>query len=297
MSTTVMPGATPDLFEAPADWERWQQSITPSGGSMHRALEPLKRAATSTAPSGSEGGYLEQLVRGGFAVGLVVAAVAVAPTGGAITRVPADLQSAVTAGPVVTPRRREDDTPVDRSPDSAAPSAALATGLTSEATEAATAPAVAPALTAANITAEDQLAAIQEGLSLSVTQLAEILQVARGTVYGWMRGEVELPRDHGTAQRLRDLERIARAWRARSAETIGRLVAALLGDDQPSLIALLAADTWDEPAIDQALAVLAERLEARNQDRRRDRKRGLGRARSVTPETVELERLRLRGLT
>lgn len=296
MSTTLTPGLAPELFEAPADWERWKQSMTPSGGSMHRALEPLKRTASSVAPSGSEGGYLEQLVRGGLAVGLVWAAAVVAPTSGsAVGRVPADMTSAVTAGPVFTPRRRHDDTPVERPSVPAASAAAPAALATAEPARAATA--LRGGLASANITAEDQIAAIQDGLSLSVTQLAEILQVARGTVYGWMRGDVELPRDHSNAQRLRDLERIARAWRARSAETLGRLVAAPLGDDQPSLVALLAADTWDEAAIDQALTVLAERLEARSEERRQARERGVGRARPVTPETVELERLRLRGLT
>lgn len=288
MSTALMPGSAPELFEAPADWERWRQSMNPSGGSMHRALEPLKRAAASGAPSGSEGGYLEQVFRGSLAVGLVWVTAAAAPVGGAVARVPADMTSAAIVGPVFSPRRREDDAPVERPVVQVAPAAAG----TAETPRVESASALVGA-----ITAEDQIASIQEGLSLSVTQLAEILQVARGTIYGWMRGEVELPRDDGDAQRLRDLERVARAWRARSAETLGRLVAAPLGDGRHSLLALLAADTWDEVAIERTLTALAERLEARNLDRRRERERGLGRAREVTPETVELERLRLRGLS
>lgn len=284
MSTTLTPTSAPDLPLLPTDPDRWRQNMTPSGGSsIHCALEPLHRSASSVAPSGSEGGYLEQMVRGGLAVGLVVVISAIAPISGSGTvRVPADMRTAGPGGAVFTPRRREDDTALER------PAGTVETTASAAATA---------QLAAASITAEDQIAAIQEGLSLSVTQLAEIVKVARGTVYGWMRGEVELPRDHGTAQRLRDLERVARDWRARSSETLSRLVLAPLGDDQPSLVALLMADTWDEPAIDRALTVLAERLGARSEERRQARDHGLGRARTVTPETVELERVRLRGIT
>jgi transcriptional regulator with XRE-family HTH domain len=191
----------------------------------------------------------------------------------------------VATAPAVAPRRRDDEAPEDARPAGPAPVSPAASPLEVQS-------AAASELMA--ITAEDHIAAIQEALSLPVTQIAEILGVARGTVYGWMHGEVELPRDHGTAQRLRDLHRVARTWRARSGESLGRLSAAPLGDDQPSLIELLAAETWDEAAIDRALTVLADRLEARSQERQQARERGLGRARPAT--AVELERLRLRGL-
>jgi transcriptional regulator with XRE-family HTH domain len=289
MGVTLSLESTPEVFQTPADWERWRQGMTPSGGNAHRALEPLKDAA----PSGSEGGYLEHLVRGGLAFGLVMAAAAVTPTGGSSARAPADMVPVVTSGPAVAPRRRDDETPVERPaaptllahvPDPIRHGAATATEAASR------------TASVAAITAEDQIAAIQGGLSLSVTQLAEILGVARGTVYGWMRGEVELPRDHGIAQRLRDLHRVARDWRARSDEELGRLAAAPLGDDQLSLVDLLAADSWDDAAIERGLNALADRLEVRSHDRRQAREHGVGRARLVTPETVDLERLRLRGL-
>jgi DNA-binding transcriptional regulator YiaG len=272
------------VFETTAEWECWQHGMIPSGGSAQRALA----APQYEMPSGSEGSYLDQVLRGGIAFGLVVAAAAVVPMGGLAARVPANLSPAAAATAVVTPRRRDEEASDDVL--RASPMSVAAIPVPTEAQSAAVAE-------TADITAEDQIATIQESLSLSVTQLAEILDVARGTVYGWMRGEVELPRDHGTAQRLRDLHRIARLWRTRSDETLGRLVAAPLGDDQPSLVALLAANEWDEGGIDRALTILAERLEVRREERRYARDRGLGRARPVTPETLELERLRLRGLS
>jgi hypothetical protein len=146
----------------------------------------------------------------------------------------------------------------------------------------------------AAITAAEHLATIQDVLSLSVTQLAEVLRVARGTVYSWQRGNVEVPRDAESTQRLIGLYRVARRFRARTAETLGRLVVAPLGDDRLSLLALLSVDTWDHAAIEEAVGLLADRLETRRTERQERLSRGVERARPVSEETVELERLRLR---
>lgn len=286
MSATIAPertGSEPRMLETTAEWACWQHGMIPSGGSAQRALSTPRHAM----PSGSEGSYLDHIVRGGIALGLVIAAAAVAPIGGSVTRTPLDLSQTVPMAPAVTPRRRDEEATEDPLP--ARPSAAALAVATPETRSVASADLAA-------ITAEDQITTIQEALSLPVTQLAELLGVARGTVYGWMRGEVELPRDHGTAQRLRDLHRVAKAWRARSGENLGRLAAAPLGDNQPSLVELLAAEAWDHVAIDRALTVLADRLQARSVERRQAQERGVGRVRPVTPDTVELERLRLRGM-
>jgi excisionase family DNA binding protein len=280
--TAERPDTEPHVFETTAEWACWRHGMIPSGGSAQRALLTPRNAM----PSGSEGGYLDHIVRGGIALGLVIAAAAVTPFGGAVTRGPVDLSQGAMRTPTMTPRRRDEEAPEDVLPSSLASAIPAVTMVETR---------VMP-VDAAAITAEHHVVAIQEALSLSVTQLAELLGVARGTVYGWIRGEIEVPRDHGKAQRLRDLHRVARSWRARSGENLGRLATAPLGDDQPSLIELLAAESWDEAAIDRALLVLAEHLEARVLERRQAQERGVGRARPMTAETVELERLRLRGL-
>ncbi len=146
------------------------------------------------------------------------------------------------------------------------------------------------------ITADDQVTGIQDALSLSVTQLKDILNVSRATIYGWLRGDVSLPRDTATTLRLRELHRVATMWRTLSSEHLGRLVAAPLGDTAPSLFALLKAPTWDMHAIGSTMRALATRLEDRNTENRLARSNGLSAARTVTAENIELERLRLRGL-
>lgn len=146
------------------------------------------------------------------------------------------------------------------------------------------------------ITAQDQVAAIQAALSLSVTEVAQVLRVARGTVYGWLKGSVPVPKVQADSVRLRELHRLAMRWRERTPETLSRLVAAPVGDSGISLLALLSAPVWDEQAIARTMEALAQHLESQAVENQELRTRGLGSPRAVTPENIELERLRLRGL-
>jgi DNA-binding XRE family transcriptional regulator len=154
---------------------------------------------------------------------------------------------------------------------------------------------VAPAV-AEEITAADHLFAIQNAFSLSVTQLAEVIGVSRGTVYTWMKGAVDLPRKDVTEARLYEVWALAKEWRRRCSETLGRLVEAPVSPARASLLDLLTKRTLDHAAIYEVLDVLALRLDAKAKERRRAAEIAPESIREITAENLELERLRLRGL-
>lgn len=147
------------------------------------------------------------------------------------------------------------------------------------------------------VLAEQLVDAIQDTLSLSVTQLADVLGVSRATVHAWARGQILIPRDPRVAQRLRDIRDVGESWRQRSGADLGRLVAAPLAEGQPSLLDLLRASEWDKERIDRTLEVLANQLEARHA-KRKEARAALGERTGEHPnaDTVELERQRSRAL-
>lgn len=149
---------------------------------------------------------------------------------------------------------------------------------------------------AEEITAADHLFAIQNAFSLSVTQLAQVIGVSRGTVYTWMKGAVDLPRRDLTEARLYEVWGLAREWRRRSSETLGRLVEAPVSRTRASLLELLSAPTFDQSAIYEVLDVLAQRLDTKAKERRRGAEAVPDSIREITADNLELERLRLRGL-
>lgn len=140
------------------------------------------------------------------------------------------------------------------------------------------------------ITAEEQIDAIQDTLSLGISHIAEIVGVARGTVHNWARGATPIPRDPAVAQRLRDLHQIGAQWRAHSEQEIGRLLTAPLGDGEPSVYDLLRAATWDRDRIERALLLLADRVEERRARSPREE------LRTVTASSPEVARHQLRSL-
>jgi hypothetical protein len=140
------------------------------------------------------------------------------------------------------------------------------------------------------ITAQEQIDAIQDTLSLGISHIAEILGVARGTVHSWARGDTPIPRDRAVAQRLRDLRQIGLQWRAHSEQEIGRLLTAPLGDGEPSLYDLLRAASWDYARLERALMLLADRVEERRARPTRDEQL------STPASAPEVERHQLRSL-
>jgi hypothetical protein len=103
---------------------------------------------------------------------------------------------------------------------------------------------------------QEQIAGIQRYLSLNVTDLSSALGVGRPTVYAWMRGVQ--PQD-AHLQRIQQLYRIARSWRAISSSPVGAYLAARLGFGG-SLMAQLAEETLDEAAINSSFAEIRAAL-------------------------------------
>jgi hypothetical protein len=252
---------------------------SPSG-----AVPTKLKCATAPPSSGSFarviGGVMAPLVGSAAVIFIVPASISGTTTTGALSHSPA----AVVQDVAVDRRRRSRD---DRQTPNNPPESVAAS--TSEASEVARA-------VVEEITAADHLFAIQNAFSLSVTQLSEVIGVSRGTLYTWMKGTVDLPRKDVTEARLHELVDLAKEWRRRSSETLGRLVEAPVTPQRESLLALLAAPVPDHSALREVFEVLAQRLDAKAQERRKAADNAPDTIREITAENIEIERLRLRGL-
>jgi hypothetical protein len=144
------------------------------------------------------------------------------------------------------------------------------------------------------LTAGEQLDFVQDVLSLSVTQIASILKVARPTIYAWMREEVGWPRDPEVARRLMDLAGVARRWRELSDRDLGRFIDVPVDDAQRSLVDLLVAPDLADVDLDETLRLLADRLNRRTAERVGDSLSNSGQPASDAIQSVETDKQRLR---
>jgi hypothetical protein len=103
---------------------------------------------------------------------------------------------------------------------------------------------------------QEQLAGIQRYLSLNVKDLSSALRVGRPTIYSWMRGVQ--PQD-AHLQRIEQVYRIARSWRAMSSSPVGAYLAVRLGSGS-SLLTQLADEILDEGAINGSFAKIRAAL-------------------------------------
>lgn len=117
------------------------------------------------------------------------------------------------------------------------------------------------------ISAEEQVDAIQDALSLTVADMAKVLRVSRPTIYAWLRGNVAAPRDGVTAERLRSVYRLASEWKEQSDLQPGRFVRVPIQENLPSLFDLLCASTLDEKAIREVMSGLTQVLAQRYRER------------------------------
>ena len=108
----------------------------------------------------------------------------------------------------------------------------------------------------------EQVAGIQRYLSMNVTDLSKALQVARPTVYGWMRG---VEPHHFNLERITQVYRISRSWRAMSSVPIGVYLNVRL-PNRESVIEQLSKQRIDEAAIRESLALIKIALD--NEPRR-----------------------------
>jgi transcriptional regulator with XRE-family HTH domain len=99
---------------------------------------------------------------------------------------------------------------------------------------------------------QEKIAGIRQYLSLTMTDLAAVLQVGRPTAYAWVGGAVAAVQNKHRA-RLDHVYKLAREWREISSRPLDRVVSEPLGGGV-KLIDLLTADDLDDAAIRNAFA-------------------------------------------
>jgi len=133
----------------------------------------------------------------------------------------------------------------------------------------------------------EQLREFLAALSLSKSQLAEVLRVARPTLYEWLDGKAP---STANQERIAQLMRVmTRAGVAGPRPLNARFVRHPLRDGAPSLLALLQSETLDEPRILTAISeaqAMDQEAQARLRDKE-DRLRGLGYERPSDQERRE----------
>ncbi len=99
-----------------------------------------------------------------------------------------------------------------------------------------------------------ELLIIRRWLSLSITELAEVMRVQRPTIYAWMKSQYQ-PNSNNRA-RIHRLHNLAMSWKNLSSRPIGK-AATKHPDIRESLIELLRRNTLDDARIMLALKSLA----------------------------------------
>jgi transcriptional regulator with XRE-family HTH domain len=115
---------------------------------------------------------------------------------------------------------------------------------------------------AAAVTAVELIDRIQDALSLSVTQIAELVGVTRATVYNWIRDRAPVPKSEVAAERLRHLAKAAHEWQELSSRDPRRYLNMPVGETQTSLLARFREDPWNEARIKRGLEAVAAKAES-----------------------------------
>lgn len=139
------------------------------------------------------------------------------------------------------------------------------------ATQAATKSATPRAVEAQDLQAEAQrrvqrLVAIQAALGLTMQDLAAALNLSRPQLYKWLDASQDVRLQEAKRQRLDAVERIAKAWQARSAAPL-RAVAHEPLTNGRTAFELLAADAIDEVAVNAAFGELTAKLQTQPKTR------------------------------
>ncbi len=100
------------------------------------------------------------------------------------------------------------------------------------------------------------VAHVRSELSLSITELAAILDVQRPTIYAWLRGDSQ-PQQRNV-DRLTFLYRISTRWADSSIRPLGRHLRHAFGDEGKTLFELLRDDDPDLDEIEKHLAALVQ---------------------------------------
>lgn len=108
----------------------------------------------------------------------------------------------------------------------------------------------------------DRLTAIQAALGLPTRTMAEILGISRQGLYKWLDASNDIALQGASRLRFASVERVARAWRARSSAPLAAVVHEPLASGQTIHESLVAA-AIDEPAVVAAFDELIAKLQGK----------------------------------
>lgn len=111
-----------------------------------------------------------------------------------------------------------------------------------------------------------RLVAIQAALGLTMQDLAAALNLSRPQLYKWLDPSQDVRLQEAKRQRLDTVERIAKAWQARSAAPLRAVAHEPLAHGRTAY-ELLAADAIDEAAVNAAFDELVAKLQAQPKTR------------------------------
>lgn len=139
------------------------------------------------------------------------------------------------------------------------------------ATQAAAKSATPQAVEAQDLQAEAQrrvqrLVAIQAALGLTMQDLAVALNLSRPQLYKWLDASQDVRLQEAKRQRLDAVERIAKAWQARSAAPLRAVAHEPLANGR-TVFELLAADAISEAAVNAAFDELTAKLQTQPKTR------------------------------
>jgi transcriptional regulator with XRE-family HTH domain len=111
-----------------------------------------------------------------------------------------------------------------------------------------------------------RLVAIQAALGLTMQDLATALNLSRPQLYKWLEPSQDVRLQEAKRQRLDTIERVAKAWQARSAAPLRAVAHEPLANGRTAF-ELLAADAIDEVAVNAAFSELTAKLQAQPKTR------------------------------
>lgn len=111
-----------------------------------------------------------------------------------------------------------------------------------------------------------RLVAIQAALGLTMQDLAAALNLSRPQLYKWLDPSQDVRLQEAKRQRLDAVERIAKAWQARSTAPLRAVAHEPLARGR-TVFELLAADAIDEAAVNAAFDELTAKLQAQSKTR------------------------------
>lgn len=112
----------------------------------------------------------------------------------------------------------------------------------------------------------ERVSQIKAAFGLTISQLAQVLQVQRQTIYDWVDEENPRQIQEQKRERLAAIQRLANQWNALCPWPAGKGVAAYSVDGD-TLLDVLSADVLDEARLQRVMRGLSEQVKAERQRR------------------------------